>query len=262
MAKYEMKLYMTFDADLISLNAAGISVPKLMRIALEYRVRGKRARFFVNGCPKYELSGRKRCIHTSVTIKDKASVEFLEKEIKPRQRAAFFKAIVREALVNQAVGVYLKNEGTIRKEDVFIKRQDVGDVEDLFIFKPKKRNRDYAKEILAPSSEVPSGEEEQAQGGGSMKNRFGDVQDLSLSAQRKKAGKKKPSAEKNIPAASAGEFPADTEKKEERGNGSILPNNDDTGIEIIHETPQAPVSEENAAAYEAEIFSIFNGLGS
>ena len=182
--KYEMKLYKTFDADLISLNAAGISIPKLIRIALEHRARGKRARFFVTECPAYKLEGRRRIVHTSVTIIDRVSIDYLKREIKPRQRSAFFKAIVRDALVNQAVGVYFRNPETIKKENVFIQRQDLDDVDDLFIFKPRKRTREYAREIpLAAGDEADSGGTEKKS---RMKNRFGDVSALSYDVQKKK----------------------------------------------------------------------------
>ena len=262
MGKYEMKLYTTFDADLISLNAAGISVPKLIRIALERRVRGERARFFVNGCLKYDLTGRKRKIHTSVTIKDRMSIEFLEREIKPRMRSAFFKAIVREALVNQPIGVYLKNDNMIIKEDIYIKRQDVGDVRNLEIFTPskKKRKRDYAREILSPSperqgQEVPDEEDEP------KKNRFGSVEDLSFSAQQKKAGKHPPAGRKP-----AGTVPVPA--KDASGTGAFHASSDSGAGRPLEKYPYSETDVDESGGSDAgmdedaALYNLFVGMDS
>lgn len=225
-----MKLYTTFDADLISLNAAGISVPAMIRKALEYRVRKKKVHFFVTECPKYELTGRRRKVHTSVTITDRASIDYLNREIKPRQRAAFFKAIVREALVNQAVGVYLKNEDTIKKENIAIKRQELPfpDDEDVIVLKPRKRNRDYAKEILGSSSNIAEKEEDpgNVKPGSRKKNRFGDVSDLSLSAQKKNADTKDPSVK------GAHTEPSDEKKKPASSSKPDTDNNFAAGSDV------------------------------
>ena len=45
--RVELKLYKNYDADLISLNANGISVTMLMKKALEYYVRGQQITFVV-----------------------------------------------------------------------------------------------------------------------------------------------------------------------------------------------------------------------
>ena len=217
--KYDLKLYLTFDADLISLNAAGISVPEMIRIALEHRVRGKRAHFLVTECPSYELTGRKRMIHTSVKITDPLSIEFLKNEIKPWQRSAFFRAIVREALIYQAVGVYLKNKETIQKESRFIGSQDTGAFSDVIVLKPKKKKRDYAKEILHPAESNAEKEKENPGGHPVYRNSFGDVSDLSIAGQMKKKKEQEkreeikeqagsmPPDEKEAPAAGVPEDP-------------------------------------------------------
>ena len=192
--KYNIKLYTTFDADLLSLNAAGISVTGLIALALKYRARGKRARFLIRGCPKYELRGRRRLLYLTVNVTDSVSVAFLNREIKRGQRSAFFKSIVREALVSQAVGAYFRNEETIRKEAAYAMGRDVSGFENLFVFTPGKRKRDYTKEILYGEMipDEPCEEEAGGDDNGRKKNRFGDVSDLSLSAQmERKKGKDK-----------------------------------------------------------------------
>ena len=201
-----IKLYTTFDADLISLNAAGISVTGMITTALKYRVRGERVHFLVKGCPKYDLAGRKRRTFLTVNVTDGDSIAFLRREIKEGQRSAFFKAIVREALVNQAVGVYYRDERMNRKEAVYAATQDVSGFQNLIILTPGKKKRDYAKEILYGKVIEDTPYDEPARdNSGKMKNRFGDVSDLSLSAQRERMEKekKKASGKKTAPQVPA-----------------------------------------------------------
>ena len=187
-----IKLYTTFDADLISLHAAGISVAGMITTALKYRVRGERVHFLVKGCPKYDLIGRKRRMFLTVNVTDGDSIAFLRREIKEGQRSAFFKAIVREALVNQAVGVYYRDERMNRKEAVYAATQDVSGFQNLIILTPGKKKRDYAKEILYGKVIEDTPYDEPARdNSGKMKNRFGDVSDLSLSAQKERMEKEK-----------------------------------------------------------------------
>ena len=196
-----IKLYTTFDADLISLNAAGISVTGMITTALKYRVRGERVHFLVKGCPKYDLAGRKRRTFLTVNVTDGDSIAFLRREIKEGQRSAFFKAIVREALVNQAVGVYYRDERMNRKEAVYAATQDVSGFQNLIILTPGKKKRDYAKEILYGKVIEDTPYDEPARdNSGKMKNRFGDVSDLSLSAQRERMEKEKKKASGKITA--------------------------------------------------------------
>ena len=192
-----MKLYTTFDADLISLNATGISVPALIAETLYARVRGQRKRYIVAGCPEYELSGRKRSIALTVIIDDLISIDFLKREIKPRQRSAFFKAIVREALINQAVGVYYKNEKMRELEGKNAMAQLLAADRDTEALYPKKKIRKAYVRLMSEETPVePKGKENEVD-----LKKYGDVADLSLPYQqkirnqKKKAGLKKETGE-------------------------------------------------------------------
>ena len=80
--RVELKLYKNYDADLISLNANGISVTMLMKKALEYYVRGQQITFVVPNAIPFTLKEKKRTYHLLFEIKDKTSVDFLRREIK------------------------------------------------------------------------------------------------------------------------------------------------------------------------------------
>ena len=114
--KVELKLYKTFDADLISLNSNGISISALIKTALYNYARGEITRFYVPECKPFELDGRKRFIHIAANIDDTVSIDFLKHQLKPRQRAAFLRTLLRECLITQQLGAFLKNDAWIAKE--------------------------------------------------------------------------------------------------------------------------------------------------
>lgn len=213
--RFSMKLYTTFDADLISLNATGISVPALIAETLYARARGQRKKYIVAGCPEYELSGRKRSIALTVIIDDQRSIDFLKREIKPRQRSAFFKAIVREALVNQAVGVYYKNQETREKEGKCAMKELIGADKDTEALYPKKKIRKaYVRLMSEETPDEPKGKENKDD-----LKKYGDVADLSLpyqqkiKEQRKKAGLKKEAGES--PEKKKGTIKSDNKENQE-----------------------------------------------
>lgn len=258
-----IKLYTTFDADLISLHAAGISVTGMITTALKYRVRGERVHFLVKGCPKYDLIGRKRRMFLTVNVTDGDSIAFLRREIKEGQRSAFFKAIVREALVNQAVGVYYRDERMNRKEAVYAATQDVSVFQNLIILTPGKKKRDYAKEILYGKVIEDTPYDEPARdNSGKMKNRFGDVSDLSLSAQRERMEKekKKASGERAVSRAPA-EKPAEKEipAKERILSNDALPVKEAPPAKEESPAVTEPVSENGEAqgVNEQELMQLF-----
>ena len=119
--RVELKLYKNYDADLISLNANGISVTMLMKKALEYYVRGQQITFVVPNAIPFTLKEKKRTYHLLFEIKDKTSVDFLRREIKEGWRTAFFKTLVRSCLLTPQIAVFLKNDTTIKKETERIK---------------------------------------------------------------------------------------------------------------------------------------------
>ena len=176
--KVEMRLYKTFDADLISLNSNGISISSLMKRALEYYVKGQLLNFYVPECMPYNLDGKHRSIHIVFSVSDPASVQFLRNEIKDRQRAAFFKALVRGCIMYPTLGVYLRHSDTIAEETRKIKEMDLDNVENLDVlsFTGKKRHR-TAYEILKPAG-APKQEPVERKERRTDMERFGDVADL------------------------------------------------------------------------------------
>ena len=212
MKRYGVKLYTTFDADLLSLNAAGISVPMLIEEALYARVRGEQKKYIIAGCPKYNLTGRKRSVKITVIVRDPLSISFLANEILPRRRSAFFKAIVREALVKQAVGVYFCNPEMREEEEKRVLRQAACAGEDIVVLYPQKKIRKAYMKLMADSAQETENDIIDKETDDILKE-FGSVADLSLPyQQRRREQKEKENQEKKTKDAGS---PVETNAKPE-----------------------------------------------
>lgn len=153
--RVELKLYKNYDADLISLNANGISVTMLMKKALEYYVRGQQITFVVPNAIPFTLKEKKRTYHLLFEIKDKQSVDFLKREIKEGWRTAFFKTLIRSCLLTPQIAVFLKNDTTIKKETERIKLIRLEGLENVVLLEPKKSKRITIEDILKPKKKEP-----------------------------------------------------------------------------------------------------------
>ena len=131
--KVELKLYKNFDADLLSLHTAGISIGNLMRIALKGYVNNNIPYFYIPETKEFKFAGRKRFLHISFDINDKKSVAFLKTEIKNRQRSAFLKSLLRSCFITPNLAIYYKNKNTIEKENVRIKNINTSNIKNLII---------------------------------------------------------------------------------------------------------------------------------
>ena len=202
--KVYVKIYKFCDADFYAINGAGISVASLMKLALMYRAAGKDLHIFIPQCLPYDVAGLKRCVPLEITVTDPASIRFLKKEIKPRQRTAFLKAILRQALMDQMTGVFLKNDRTISAENRRIAVRDLDGLTDVLFLRPGTLKRDYAslveKRTLELSVPVSKHDEDDA-GRPKTRNRFGDVGDLAIKKRNKSGKKKIEKAEKKNRAA-------------------------------------------------------------
>lgn len=198
--KVYIKIYKFCDADFYAINGSGISVASLIKLALMYRAAGRELHIFIPGCLPYDVSGKHRCVPLEITVTDPASIRFLKKEIKPRARTAFLKAILRQALMDQMTGVFLKEASSISKENIRISAKDLDSIDDLLILRPGEFRRNYLpfvqRRTVFFEKENEEEEEEVKKPG---RKRLGDVEDLAPDLEAAK--KEKPAdKEKVLPA--------------------------------------------------------------
>ena len=206
----EVKLYKTFDADLLSLQDAGISIPMMVRLTLFYFCRGRRLRIHTPSYLRYDLDGKKRCTHYSINISDPVTERYLRSNLKKMQRTAFIKAVLRDAMMDQAVGVYLAGDKILDEEDKLLNmRRGRLPARDIFIVDGEKvpvRFSNYYKKIGNPSigisdSELQKYDRQSASGKKADDDyrRYGELADLAYKNQKRNQ-KKKDNAEEKTPA--------------------------------------------------------------
>lgn len=138
-----LKLYKLYDADMYAIKNAGISISGLMKLALAYRVRGKKLHVHIPAFLPYDLFGKKRCIPMQIAITDPLSIKFLLNGIKPMQRTAFLKMLLRDCLLDQVAGAYIKDERMILEESGRLALADYGTCPDLLICRPGDSRHSY-----------------------------------------------------------------------------------------------------------------------
>lgn len=100
----QLRLYKRFDADLISLQASGISIPSLARMSLKAYTTGEKLCVEIPDIspPRYEEI---ESLHFSVAISDRESRRIL-RAVAPGARNAFCKALIRASLSTIPLAVF------------------------------------------------------------------------------------------------------------------------------------------------------------
>lgn len=145
--KIEFRIYKTFDPELYALSAHGVKITKLVTTALYAYVRGEYVHFHTPRSIAYDFEGKRRFIHLAIDIKDEESIKFLKESIKPRQRTAFLKALVRGSLTTPQLGMFFRDSQTIKNETQMIKLADVEDLPNLeFLELAQEPQKNYLME--------------------------------------------------------------------------------------------------------------------
>ena len=152
-----LKIYKFSDPDMYALHNAGISVPALMKLAIAYRARSRRLRIFIPDCLYCDLSGQKRHIPLKITIKDKASIDYLRTALKEGSRTANIKIILRNCMVEQITGPTLRDRQLVLAENarLMLEAEDYKKQSDILVLPPGTSRRSYYPMILNRTVEIP-----------------------------------------------------------------------------------------------------------
>ena len=178
-----LKIYKFCDADMYAIHGAGISVSGLMKLVLAYKARGKDLHILIPTCLTYDLAGKKRSIPLQLTITDPVSIRFLQKALKKRQRTAYLKAVLRESLLFQMTGVFLRDGDVLRRENARIGGSiaDHAGIDDLLVCMPGDFRHSYlpmVKNRTMDLSDMPNAAEEEVSRKKKHRSAPADISDL------------------------------------------------------------------------------------
>lgn len=185
--KINMRLYKTYDADLIGLYINGFPLTDVMVKALACYVHGRPFHVYVPDIRPCHLEGKKIVTHLLFTVDDPESVYFLTHELKYRSRAAVFKCLARSSLVYPPMGAYLKGEAQIEKANAVVHGMDLRPYGDVLTVPCRGRSGFPERHTTTPAQKTP----DQGHTGTSVRKkqdrnrmkRFGNVADLAVLAE-------------------------------------------------------------------------------
>ena len=125
----DIRLYKRFDADLIALHAHGYPVGALTKAALVAYAANRKVKFRIEEAFSFDI-GDAKTFRIRLLIKDKATIRLLQ-SVKRGYRNAFCKALLRETLLYQNLGVFFSSSSSVRDENG--RMNDAEDCEILYL---------------------------------------------------------------------------------------------------------------------------------
>lgn len=132
---YEVRLYKSHDADLLSLWADGIKVSKILKESMENYVHQKNVKYRISECRTHKLDGS-GVIRYHLFLTDPEVIALLARVRKGR-RNQFFKNILRGSLLTEPMGGYFLYDQDAEKETKRLQNLEEPEIVEL---------SDYAKQ--------------------------------------------------------------------------------------------------------------------
>ena len=131
-----LKLYSTFHTDLLALKQCDVAFTALVKLALYYRVRGRKLNISVPECREYRYTYRHAYTKEVIPIDDEVTILFLTTMIREKRRMAFVRSVLYEALISPPCGEYFKDCRLISLESERLGGIDLSGYNDVLICKP------------------------------------------------------------------------------------------------------------------------------
>lgn len=145
----DIRLYKRFDADLISLYAAGCSLGAMVReVLLTYAADGAPVRIALDAVPPCDLD-RIHSVRLRIKVTEKNAVALLLR-VKKGYRNAFCKALLRDALIYQNFGIFFTDKDYVRREEDRFESGMIGDVIDIAAFMKKRPLSETGRLLKTP----------------------------------------------------------------------------------------------------------------
>lgn len=136
--KIEIRLYKAHDPDLIMLTSYGISISALVKKALLNYVEGNNEKYYIPHSKSCSTQNRSYRYHISI---DDPRVAELMQNIKFRYRNAFCKALLRDMLIIDPLGIYFSQDAQIEYETNRIKEITASTISPIILKGKKKETR-------------------------------------------------------------------------------------------------------------------------
>lgn len=138
--KIEIRLYKAHDPDLIMLTSYGISISSLVKKALLNYVEGKNEKYYIPRSKPCTAQNKSYRYH--ISIEDPRVAELMQ-NIKFRYRNAFCKALLRDMLLIDPLGIYFSQNAQIEYETNRIKEIATSPISPIILNgKKKQKNRE------------------------------------------------------------------------------------------------------------------------
>lgn len=152
----EIRIYRRHDADIMMLKSYGVNISKLMKAVLENYVIGKRVKYQLPGSQVCDIS---QCtmLRYRLNIKNPDVISLL-KNIKKGYRNQFCKALVRDSLEAEPLGVFFEDKDYIDDESKRLQNASENTEINLDNKKTEKTKKDDSKtqKTRAIKSEEPA----------------------------------------------------------------------------------------------------------
>ena len=153
--RISLKLYSTFHTDLLVLKECDAAFTSIVKLALYYRVRGRKLNIYIPECRAYRYRYQRAFTKEVITIDDEVTILFLTKMIREKRRMAFVRSVLYDALICPPCGEYFKDSRLISLESQRLRSIELSGYNDVIVCRPGSGPKKYRPRILRPTIDIP-----------------------------------------------------------------------------------------------------------
>ena len=153
--RISLKLYSTFHTDLLVLKECDAAFTSIVKLALYYRVRGRKLNIFIPECRAYRYRYQRAFTKEVITIDDEVTILFLTTMIREKRRMAFVRSVLYDSLICPPCGEFFKDSRLISLESKRLGSIDLSGYNDVIVCRPGSSPKKYKPQILRPTIDIP-----------------------------------------------------------------------------------------------------------
>ena len=134
--RISLKLYSTFHTDLLVLKECDAAFTSIVKLALYYRVRGRKLNIFIPECRAYRYRYQRAFTKEVITIDDEVTILFLTTMIREKRRMAFVRNVLYDSLICPPCGEFFKDSRLISLESQRLRSIELSGYNDVIVCRP------------------------------------------------------------------------------------------------------------------------------